>query len=412
MNTLHRKKFLPLLLSLLGCGMSAVAVAEQEDPAALVMTGLDNYEENIKAQWALWPYFDESIVWHTDWTRWYPNATVKEHFRAYRDLGPDVTKKFSTLHTNTYFYEDERGTVANCGAMCGPWELDKEDPRSSSPYGIIHPSRDYMRTINFQDRSLIWMPKDLPTAENPSRAGMELFLGDGEFLRVSIGIAYDAAGPLSQVSVLREDTRDFGLFWSGTDATPTAAPELTKHTTTQEKQSALDDFWFTDFPDDGAYGGLHVSVPGLEQSTTFDSSSLWLGNGMSLDTILPWDDITVFEVPDDGIVIVCPNRLPATDEDWFEVAVAWKKADGTWAAAIEAVYENGTMSHVDYITIPDNLAPAPAESAADADADVDVDVDVESVAADYDDSSASRNISLRWHGTLVAMSMVVMSMLA
>merc|ERR1712106_997657 len=99
------------------------------------------------------------------------------------------------------------------------------------------------------------------------------------------------------------------------------------------------------------------------------------GNGISLETILPWDDIAMFEVADDGIVIVCPNQLPTTDEDWFEVAVAWKKADGTWAAAIEAVYENGTMSHVDYITIPDNLPPALAESAVDVDVDADVDVD-------------------------------------
>jgi len=223
---------------------------------------------------------------------------------------------------------------------------------------------------------------------------------------------------------------------SGTDAIPTVAPKLTKYTTTQEKQSALDNFWFADFPDDGAYGGLHVSVPGLEQSTTFDPSSFWLGNGISLETSLPWDDIAMFEVADDGIVIVCPNQLPTTDEDWFEVAVAWKKADGTWAAAIEAVYENGTMSHVEYIKMPDTRASAPADSAVDADAesvaaddaesaadvndsaesesptDAESAADVESVAANYDDSSASHNILFGWRGILVAMSMVVMSMLA
>jgi len=361
---------------------------------------IDIYEENMEAQWALWPYFDESILWHTDWTRWYSsNATVKEHFRAYRDLGPDTAKNFSTLHTNTYFYEDERGTVANCGPLCGPWELDKEDPRTSSPYGIIHPSRDFMRTINFPDRSAVWMPKDLPTAENPSPTGLELFLGDGEFLRVSIGIVYDITGQLSQVSALREDTRDFGLFWSGTDITPTVAPELTKHSTTQEKQSALDDFWFSGFLDYGAYETAHVSVPGLEQRTTFVPGSLWLGNGTPFDTLLPWDDITVFEVPDDGIVMVCPNQLPTTDKDWFEVAVAWKKADGTWAAALEAVYENGIMSHVEYITMPNNSASDPAEP-----------TDAESAADN--DSAASHNISLSWDGILVSMSMVVMVMLA
>jgi len=175
-----------------------------------------------------------------------------------------------------------------------------------------------------------------------------LFLSDGEFLRVSIGLQYDITGQLSQVSAIREDARDFGLFWFGTDLGPTETPELTKYTTTQEKQSALDDFWFSGVGDYEAYKTAHVSVPGLELSTT--GSSLWVGNGMplDLDTLLPWDDITVFEILADGIMIVCPNQLPTTDEDWFEVAVAWKKADGTLAVTLEAVYEDSKMSQVEY----------------------------------------------------------------
>jgi len=377
------------------------ATTADQEAATIAVIGIDNYEENMEAQWALWPYFDESILWHTDWTRWYAsNATVREHFRAYRDLGPVDTKNFSSTHTNTYFYEDERGTVADCGAMCGPWELDKEDPNTSSPYGIIHPSRDYMRTILFPDRSLVWIPKDLPTAETPSPAGFELFLGDGEFLRVSIGIVYDVTGKLSQVSALREDVRDFGQFWSGTDDTPTTVPKLKNHTTIEEKQTILDEFWHKGFPENGAYGGLHVSVPGLEQSPLSDPSSLRQG----MYTNLPWDDVTVFEISGDGIVVVCPNRLPVTDEDWFELAVAWKKPDGTWAAAVEVVYESGTISHADYITMANNgTSSAPAES-ANAESG-----DVESVA---DDSAAAiHSFSHHWHGKVVVISMVLMAIL-
>jgi len=355
MNSLHRNDILPLLLLiLLGCGMSAVSSATLKD--------------NQEAMFDLWTYFDEAILWQSDWTRFFPNATVKEHFRAYRDLtpNPDPTKNFSSLHTNTFFYEDGRGEVSNnkgnCVGICGPFELDKEDSRTTtSSYGLIYAPGgpfDFMRTIVFPDRSLAWIPQDLPTAEQSPRAGMELFLGDGEFLRVSIGIFYDTStGQLDMVSVIREDARGFGPFWSNTDGDPTEAPELTKYSTTPEKQSALDDFWFSGFLDYGTYQTSHVSVPGLEQSTTFEPGSLWLDQGMPLDTLLPWDGISVFEVLEDGIMIVCPNQLPTPDKDFFEVAVAWKKADGTWAAALEAVYKDGTMSQVEYITMTDGEKP-------------------------------------------------------
>mmetsp|Transcript_29718 Transcript_29718/g.33340 ORF Transcript_29718/g.33340 Transcript_29718/m.33340 type:complete len:118 (-) Transcript_29718:220-573(-) len=59
-------------------------------------------------------------------------------------------------------------------------------------------------------------------------------------------------------------------------------------------QNAFDDFWFVGFLAFVFVGGLRVSVPGLEPSTTFDrSSSLWLGNDMPVDMLLPWDDSTV-----------------------------------------------------------------------------------------------------------------------
>mmetsp|Transcript_13513 Transcript_13513/g.14554 ORF Transcript_13513/g.14554 Transcript_13513/m.14554 type:complete len:178 (-) Transcript_13513:196-729(-) len=176
-----------------------------------------------------------------------------------------------------------------------------------------------------------------------------------------------------------------------------------KHTTTQEKQNTFDDFWFVGFLAFVFVGGLRVSVPGLEPSTTFDrSSSLWLGNDMPVDMLLPWDDSTVLEVPEDGVVLVCPQRLPTTtNKDLFQIAVAWKKSDGIWAAALEAIYENVTMSHGKYSTLPsnnNNSVSSPFESA--------------NARSAPEDSAASHNISLRWHGLLVALSLVVRAMLA
>eukprot|EP00751_Fragilariopsis_kerguelensis_P013323 CAMPEP_0170760382 /NCGR_PEP_ID=MMETSP0733-20121128/1522_1 /TAXON_ID=186038 /ORGANISM="Fragilariopsis kerguelensis, Strain L26-C5" /LENGTH=193 /DNA_ID=CAMNT_0011100123 /DNA_START=131 /DNA_END=711 /DNA_ORIENTATION=- len=166
-------------------------------------------------------------------------------------------------------------------------------------------------------------------------------------------------------------------------------------------QNAFDDFWFVGFLAFVFVGGLRVSVPGLEPSTTFDrSSSLWLGNDMPVDMLLPWDDSTVMVARGWGRAGVPPMVATTTNKDLFQIAVAWKKSDGIWAAALEAIYENVTMSHGKYSTLPsnnNNSVSSPFESA--------------NARSAPEDSAASHNISLCWHGLLVALSLVVRAML-
>jgi len=354
-----------LLLSLFGISATAVAAAAVAD-----MT------DEMQAQWKLWPYLDESICWNSDWTRWYgTNTSVKEHFQAYRCF--EAPGNYSTIQSNTYFYEDGRGEVSinkdNCQSppVCGPWLLDKTDPQTSSPYGVVHPSRAYMRTIMFPDRSAAWIMKDLPRVPVCSSprgpvpcAGFELFLGDGKFLRLSIGLVYDDRGQLSQVSAIREDSRDFGLFWSytkndtttTTDTTATATgeflPLLTKYTDRNEKETVLNNFWSNTngSENDGTTTVSTVLVPGLEYIQQIDQGSSTTTNRFSNNMA----EHEVFEIMTDGILVVCPSHLPSVENDddgTFQIAAGWKKDDdGSFVSSIEALYTNFTMSELVYTT--------------------------------------------------------------
>jgi len=360
MNVFQNNVVLILLWSLFG--MSATVAA-----AAADMT------DEMKAQWKLWTYFKESIRWKSDWTRYHAtNTSVKEHFQAYREFeaGDYEAGNYSTLQTNTYFYDDGSVSVPGCRA-CGPWLLDKGDPQTSSPYGVVHPSRNYMRTIMFPDRSAAWIMKDLPRVpecigpNGPNTfgpvpcAGFELFLGDGGFLRLSIGLVYDDMGQLSQVSAIREDSRDFGLFWSYTnnDTTTTTdttvagdfLPLLTKYTDPNEKENALNNFWSTTngSDDDGITTVSKVLVPGLEYIQQTDQGSI-------TNRFNSLEDHEVFEIMPDGIVIVCPSHLPNeenNDDGTFQIVAGWKKDDdGSFVSSIEAMYENFTMNELVYTT--------------------------------------------------------------
>jgi len=54
----------------------------------------------------------------------------------------------------------------NCPRSCGPFELDKNDIRTISPYGLVYAPGspfDFMRLIIFPNKSSVWIPEDLPT---------------------------------------------------------------------------------------------------------------------------------------------------------------------------------------------------------------------------------------------------------
>lgn len=245
---------------------------------------------------------------------------MKEHFTAFRDF---QAKKDHTLQHNTYMYGDERGTVSE-GPLCGPWEMNKHE--GSSEHGMIHAARPYMRTLMGPDRSAVWLMKDLPKA-GTTPAGFELFLGDGEFLRLSVGLMYDPTGKLAQVSAIREDSRGFDQegAWTSSDeslqvldAVPKDFIDALSHTTTSS---------------------LQVSVPGPVSTTqvgseidpkTFKFNNVEAG----VDKI--------FQLPD-NIIVVCPTKLPSSSDDGaFWVAAGWKK-DDSLISSIEAQYANFHM---------------------------------------------------------------------
>jgi len=344
----------------------------------------------MKEQWKLWPYFKESIKWHSDWTRWNAVAddlSVQEHFKAYRHF--TAHDDHSTMHHNTYFYEDKRGTVDE-GPRCGPWKIDKLDPDAADPYGVIHAAAGIMRTIMAPDRSGAWLMKELPHGDTRfPRSGFELIVGDGGHLRFSVGIMYDAAGQLTTVSAIREDSRDFGLFWSSHDSQP-----LRKYTQERDNEQLtmlLTNFWPT--PTSSATTNSHatsfkVTVPGPIQTITTEEK----GEGINSNSVIDLDSLkihpkqlqehdVVFEMPD-GIIVICPSQLPAakekseanlnlessersTTDGEFVITAGWKKkqdgddtdnndgesSSSSWTSSMEVRYKHFVMSELVYTKV-------------------------------------------------------------
>jgi len=328
----------------------------------------------MEEQWNLWPYFKESIKWHSDWTRWNSfddDLSVKEHFKAYRHF--TAHDDHYTMHRNTYFYEDKRGTVDE-GPLSGPWKIDKHDPKASDPYGAIHAAADIMRTITAPDRSGAWLMKELPHGDNRfPGSGFELFLGDGENIRFSIGIIYDAAGQLTTVAAIREDSRDFGLFWSPHDSQPLRKYKHGGDDDDDEQLTTLlTNFWPTTTTSaNSSATSFKVTVPGPVQTIT---------EGVGIDSIdleslkihpkkLQEHDV-VFEMPD-GIVVICPSQLPEEESESksesessdnnggeFVIAAGWKKKqngdDGessSWTSSVEGRYKHFVMSELVYTKV-------------------------------------------------------------
>jgi len=351
----------------------------------------------MKEQWKLWPYFKESIKWHSDWTRWNANAvddndlSVQEHFKAYRHF--TAHDDHYTMHHNTYFYEDQRGTVDE-GPMCGPWKIDKLDPDAADPYGTIHAAAGIMRTIMAPDRSGAWLMKELPHGDTrfPTRSGFELIVGDGGHLRFSIGVMYDDAGQLTTVSAIREDSRDYGLFWSSHDSQP-----LRKYTQARDNEqltTLLTNFWpttnTTSATTNSNATSFTVTVPGpIQQTITTEEK----GGGIKSNSIIDVASLkihpqqlqehdVIFEMPD-GIVVICPSQLPAaadksesksnsessersTTDGEFVIAAGWKKkqdgddtdnndressSSSSWTSSMEVRYKHFVMSELVYTKV-------------------------------------------------------------
>jgi len=304
----------------------------------------------LKEQWKLWPYFNESIRWHSDWIRWNASTTlINERFPATRYF--EAHDGHYTLQYNTYFYDDERGMVS-----LPPFKLDKLDPAQSTPYGATYPIIPVSRLLTFPDRSAAWIMKEF---RGGARSGFELILSDGGFLRASVGIVYDETGQLTQVSSIREDSRGFnGTYWS--TAQDTAI--LTKFTDRNGKENALKDFWPTISSDKtSTITSFKISVPGPFQNATEGRDYADLESLKFNPNILQEQDV-VFELPD-GFVLVCPSQLPAgeptnsttnTASGDFVFAAGWKKDDGSWTSSMEARYTNFSMHELVYTTFKDD----------------------------------------------------------
>jgi len=303
------------------------------------------------------------------------------------------------MHHNTYFYEDKRGTVDE-GPMCGPWKIDKLDPDAADPYGAIHAAAGIMRTIMAPDRSGAWLMKELPHGDTRfPRSGFELIVGDGGHLRFSVGIMYDAAGQLTTVSAIREDSRDYGLFWSSHDSQP-----LRKYKHTQQQRddnndndndndndnepltTLLTNFWpttTTSATTNSRATSFKVTVPGPIQTITEEGEGINSNsNSIDLESLkihpkqLQEHDV-VFEMPD-GIVVICPSQLPAeeksesksseksTTDGEFVIAAGWKKkqdkddndndgelssSSSSWTSSMEVRYKNFVMSELVYTKV-------------------------------------------------------------
>ena len=123
-----------------------------------------------------------------------------------------------------YHYGDERGTVRDDAAKCGPWRITAKQSRAD---GIEHPSSAEMTTLLLPGGPSAWCMKK--SAEGKPCAA-ELFLHHGEHLRMSAGVVHAADGALQTLALIREDARAFlnddsadlsPPCWSpGTEATP------------------------------------------------------------------------------------------------------------------------------------------------------------------------------------------------
>lgn len=299
-------------------------------------TMVTSKNEGMKEQWKLWPYFEESIKWHSEWIRYDAESTsINERFQACCDFtahGDHNTQR------HTYMYGDGRGTLSE-GPTCGPWKQDKAEGSYDS-LGMIHPARPYMRTLLSPDRTGAWLMKELPPhGESPS--GFELFLGDGESLRISVGIIYDATGALKQVSAIREDSReeDERIFWSKEEE------PLLKHTNSDDKLIAMKKFWPKIDSEFKSVTSMTVTVPGPVQEIAEGLDQVDL-TSLKFNSNNLQDEDVVYEMPD-GIFLVCPSQIPDSSSSTgdFWIAAGWKK-DESLTSTIEARYSNFIMSHI------------------------------------------------------------------
>ena len=186
--------------------------------------------ENLAAaHWDRFIYRRLARTWHAIWCRWSPAGELRSKWHAERCFAPlpceqrDGSDDGCDMRV-VYHYGDERGTVRDDAAKCGPWRITAKQSRAD---GIEHPSSAEMTTLLLPGGPSAWCMKK--SAEGKPCAA-ELFLHHGEHLRMSAGVVHAADGALQTLALIREDARAFlnddsadlsPPCWSpGTEATP------------------------------------------------------------------------------------------------------------------------------------------------------------------------------------------------
>lgn len=296
--------------------------------------------DGMMDQFKYYRYFDEPFRYHSDWIRWNAtDATVIGHERVIRSFVPGVDGKSAIQH-NTHMYDDDRGNVVR-----GPWIVNKTT-EAMTPYGLIFSGSDTSRLFFFPDGSAAWILKELPRGTSPFTA-FECSLGYGGILRVAIVLVYDEAGKLSRLTGIRGDSRDFDLFWSTSKDDDGGNNTLLKHTSREEREHVLKDFWApSNDVTNTAFTSFKVAVPGPVESITQGLKDTDL-ESMKMNPKALLDQDEVFELPN-GIFVVCPSQLPTDDGGDFVFSLGWKKHDGSWTSSNEVRYSAFTLSELVY----------------------------------------------------------------
>ena len=174
---------------------------------------------------------------------------------------------------------------------------------------------------------------EVPAAETAQPFALELFLGDGANLRCSVGVVYDGTTrQISHVGVIREDARGFDTNeWKPSDTSFVRV----------ETWNAVDYLHGSSGTQKPVVTKYTVSVPGpsVSQSklTKLDDIQTHLSS-LSVTNAQP--ESTCWQLPN-GIHLVCPQQLPASNES-FSMTVACQKM----ASIIQACYKHGHVEKI------------------------------------------------------------------
>jgi hypothetical protein len=249
--------------------------------------------EGADMHWDNFIAHTESADYHSQFCKW----AFQEDLES-RDLVSDVHILRSLRveednaepflrHTNTYFFEDHRGTV-----MRGPWNMTRED---STELGIVHPAAGIGRSFLVMAgsaRATAWM-EHCPVLDNRnSSAEMIMKHPLKQGVRFSVSFQYsNITGELTYVALFREDVQWPSPYWtqgSGTEI----------DVVSQGLSDSLDDLGLSDSLDDRCGDGGQIEIPLGHQHRKLSYTPLadvgWAGHLVSLQS----DKSLLFKFPD------------------------------------------------------------------------------------------------------------------